>query len=70
MSLLIILLALLAVLYWFVRRPARAPAGTRRGDVDEEILSAAEDEVRDVDTFAAPQDAEEELRDWGPGAPK
>ena len=27
-------------------------------------------EVRDVDALASPEDAEEDLPDWGPGAPK
>lgn len=31
---------------------------------------AAEDELRDVDAFRSPEEAEEELPDWGPGAPK
>ncbi len=72
MSLLIILLALLAILYWFVRRPTghRRPDPRRGGDVDDETLAEAEDEVRDVDPLASPEEAEEELRDWGPGAPK
>jgi hypothetical protein len=39
-------------------------------DTDHEVLSEAEEEVRGVDAFASPEDAEEDLPDWGPGAPK
>jgi hypothetical protein len=71
MALFIILVVLLAVFYWLVKRPKGRPRPVpRRGEVDDETLAAAEDEVRDVDPFASPEEAEEELRDWGPGAPK
>jgi len=51
---------------WLVRRRgARGMDGMER---DEDELRAAEEEVRDLDAFATPEDAEEQLPDWGPGA--
>lgn len=35
----------------------------------DDETAAAEDEVREVDAFRSPEEAEEELPDWGPGAP-
>jgi hypothetical protein len=37
---------------------------------DEEELAQAEDEVRGLDAMATPEDAAEQLPDWGPGAPR
>lgn len=39
-------------------------------DIDFDELSEAEREVRDLDHSVTPDDADEQLRDWGPGAPK
>lgn len=60
----ILLAVLLLALLWLFGGPRRDASAA---DDDTE---AAEDEVRDVDAFATPEDAEEELPDWGPGAPK
>jgi hypothetical protein len=50
---------------WVARRRARrGMSGIER---DEDELRAAEEEVRDLDAFATPEDAEEQLPDWGPG---
>jgi hypothetical protein len=38
--------------------------------VDREILNEAEDEVRDLDAFTSPEEADDDLPDWGPGVPK
>ena len=69
-----ILLALLvAALIWFFRRPDHSVAAeptAEEDDIDFEVLDEAETEVRDVDAFTSPDEAEGELRDWGPGAPK
>jgi hypothetical protein len=37
--------------------------------MDEETLNA-EQEVRDLDAFTTPDDADDKLTDWGPGVPK
>ena len=62
----ITLLALIGAIAWFTRRPRHR---TRPDDRDEETLEDAEREVRDLDAFTAPEDAQDELHDWGPGAP-
>jgi hypothetical protein len=59
---------LLVAIAWLARRPAR-PA-TDRDDRDDETLADAEREVRDLDALATPEDAADQLPDWGPGAPK
>ncbi len=63
-----VLIAVFAgVLLWLVLAPTsrRQTAGR---PVDEETLNA-EEEVRDLDAFTTPEDADDELTDWGPGAP-
>ncbi len=64
-----VLIAVVAgVLLWLVLAPTsrRQTAGRQ---IDEETLNA-EQEVRDLDAFTTPDDANDELTDWGPGAPK
>jgi hypothetical protein len=71
-GLVFLILLVVAVLAWIVGRP-RATAGSDRDqedDIDREVLGQAEDEVRDLDTFTSPDDADDDLPDWGPGAPK
>lgn len=36
---------------------------------DPDELARAEREVRDLDAFASPEDAPQDLPDWGPGVP-
>ena len=63
-----VLIAVFAgVLLWLALAPAirRQTAGR---PIDEETLSA-EQEVRDLDAFTTPEDADDELTDWGPGVP-
>lgn len=62
----ILLFVLAAVLTWLIVSPRRA--GQRDGEGEE--LEAAEQEVRDLGAFKSPDDADDELPDWGPGAPK
>jgi hypothetical protein len=69
---LLLLLLLAGVALWIARRMVRAQS-TRRaddGDVDRDVLAAAEEEVRDLDAFTTPEDADDELPDWGPGTPR
>jgi hypothetical protein len=59
-------LALIGGLLVLLRRPAltREP-----DDRDQDVLEAAEREVRDLGALKSPEDADDELQDWGPGAP-
>ena len=67
----VILLALAVALVWiFAGRAGNAGRRRHSPDVDEEELAHAEDELRRLDAGATPEEAEEELDDWGPGAPK
>ncbi len=74
-GLIIVLLVLAAALAWIFMgpgRPRRTDPGPPAGDDSVELdeLAAAEEEVRDVDALASPEEATEDLPDWGPGAPK
>jgi len=63
-----VLIAVFAgVLLWLVLAPTSRRQTARR-PVDEETLNA-EQEVRDLDAFTTPEDADDELKDWGPGVP-
>ncbi len=61
-----------AVLAWLFRPPSRRRAVEDPvfGDRDEAELAAAEREVQSLDALATPDDAEDDLPDWGPGAPR
>ncbi len=64
----VVIAVLAGVLLWLLL----APAGKRRladPHLDEETV-AAEQEVRDLGALTTPKDADDELPDWGPGAPK
>lgn len=63
----IVMLAVLGALVWLFLGPRSATA-----DPSEEAAEAeeAQAELNDLDAFATPDDAAEELRDWGPGAPR
>jgi hypothetical protein len=63
-----LLLLVAAVGAWLLRPPTHRPSANPIEDVDE--LSEAEEEVRDLDAFATPEDAKDDLPDWGPGTPK
>lgn len=71
-GLVLLLLLVAAVLVWLVGRPRVAADIEHTGDedIDREILEEAEDEVRDLDTFTSPEEADDDLPDWGPGVPK
>jgi hypothetical protein len=79
LTLAIMLAVLAAALVWLFggarmwRRPDPGDVAGEPGgdpDSDSDMLDEAEEEVRDVDAFATPEDAREDLPDWGPGAPK
>ena len=68
---LIVLLALAAVLAGiFASGKGSGRRRQRSPDVDEAELAEAEEELRQLDTGVSPDEADEELDDWGPGAPK
>lgn len=71
-GLVLLLLLGAAVLVWLLRRPRQEKPRAHPDDdsIDRATLAEAEEEVRDLDAFLAPQDADDELPDWGPGAPK
>lgn len=64
----VVIAALAGILLWLVM----APTGRRRvadSHLDDDTV-AAEQETRDLNALTTPEDADDELRDWGPGAPK
>ena len=72
LGLVFLVLLVAAVLVWLLGRP-RASVGHNdfdEDDVDREVLEEAEDEVRDLDAFTSPEEADDDLPDWGPGVPK
>ena len=72
----VVIAVLAGVLLWLLLAPPSTGRGRGRGRgrmaesrLDEETV-AAEQEVRDLDALATPEDDDDELTDWGPGAPK
>jgi hypothetical protein len=63
----VMIVVLTGVLVWLVWAPAkRRVAGSQP---DDETLEA-EREVQGLDASTTPEEADDELPDWGPGAPK
>lgn len=67
MSLTIGLLAILAAMLWLLAKPRRAP---RDDEGDQDVLDEAEEEVRRLDATTTPDEADDQLPDWGPGVGK
>ena len=70
----VVLVLLLAGLYALLR-PGKpddaAGGGVHMAGVDETELAEAERELdEDLAPDATPEDAEDDLKDWGPGAPQ
>lgn len=61
------LLALAGALIWLVGTTRRDRSRTPVDDPD--ALARAESELEDLDMFVDPDEADEHLPDWGPGAP-
>jgi hypothetical protein len=63
-------LALVGAMLWIVRNRARERPGPddERDEWEDKELRDAEEEVRNLDAFATPEDADDQLPDWGPGA--
>ena len=72
MTTLFVALLALAGLAWLIGRGRRKSArpADRSESIDRDVLEQAEEEVRGLGTFATPDEAEDELPDWGPGAPR
>jgi hypothetical protein len=70
MWLAITLLALAGALVWLLRRPVRPRDPAAADERDAAALREAEDEVRHLDAMTPPEDADQHLTDWGPGAPR
>lgn len=51
-------------------KPGRRPSTGKTVAADYDQLEQAEAEVRGLDVFTSPEDADDEIPDWGPGAPK
>ena len=64
----VLVVVLAGVLAWLLLTPSRGTTRTSP-DADGDTLEA-EQEVRDLDAFTGPEDADDELPDWGPGVPK
>ncbi len=64
----VVIAVLAGVLLWLLLAP---PSRGRLAEptLDEDTV-AAEQEVRELGALATPEDADDELHDWGPGAPK
>jgi len=62
--------ALLILLIWLLVPTARRDQNLALREDDPEELEAAEEEMRELDVFTTPDEADDHLPDWGPGAPK
>jgi hypothetical protein len=67
---LLLLVLVLAVLLVVPRPGSTRSRRSRTADIDEDELFEAEEELRDLDITTTPEEASEEIPDWGPGAPK
>ena len=68
MTIFFALLLIAAVGAWLLRPPTHRQSNNPIEDPHE--LESAQEEVRDLDSFASPEDAQDDLPDWGPGAPR
>lgn len=62
------LLALVGAIWWLVGGSRRSRR-TDEANIDRDELARAERELENLDAFADPDDADDHLPDWGPGAP-
>lgn len=67
----VLLIVLAGAVTWFmVRSSGYAELNAADDEIDHDELSAAEQEVQELDVFTDPEEADDQLPDWGPGAPK
>ncbi len=64
-----VLLLVAAALVWLLRPPTHRTSDPSV-DIERDELDAAEEEVRGLHAPVGPDEADDELRDWGPGVPK
>lgn len=75
MSLFVVLLVAALTIAWIMFAPGRRAhveqliEEVNRSEEEAE-LAKAEEEVRDLDVMATPEDATQALPDWGPGVPR
>jgi flagellar biosynthesis/type III secretory pathway M-ring protein FliF/YscJ len=71
MTLLVVFLIVVLILAVLLVIPRRSSATSQSSAVeDEEELTRAEEDVADLNAMITPEEATEELPDWGPGVPK
>ena len=73
LALIMVVVLVLAVLLIVPRRKTNAAVrngSDTAGIADADELARAENELAGLDAMATPNDAAEDLPDWGPGAPK
>ena len=67
----LLLLGLAVVLLWLFVRPKESERVIAEDEsIDSATLLEAESEVAELDAAVTPDEAAEQLPDWGPGAPK
>jgi hypothetical protein len=71
MTLFVVLLSVVLLLAVLLVIPRRPTATSQSSSIEDEAeLTRAEDDLADLDVMTTPEEAIEELPDWGPGAPK
>ncbi len=71
MTLFVVLLSVVLILAVFLVIPRRPAATNQSSSIEDEAeLTRAEEDLADLDVMTTPEEATEELPDWGPGAPK
>lgn len=62
------LFALVGAVWWLAGRGGRTHR-SHDAVIDRDELERAEREIEELDAFTDPEDADDHLPDWGPGAP-
>ncbi len=71
MTLFVVLLSVVLLLAVLLVIPRRPTATSQSSSIEDEAeLNRAEEDLADLDVMTTPEEAIEELPDWGPGAPK
>jgi len=71
MTLFVVLLSVVLLLAVLLVIPRRPTATSQSSSIEDEAeLTRAEEDLADLDVMTTPEEAIEELPDWGPGAPR